>query len=1190
MSTTEQSAADAAATRVPDTFDITRPLSPGTTVLEASAGTGKTHAIVGIAAKHIADGLPIAKLLLVTFSRSASAELRERMRDRLTELVAALPATDDASAPGGAGIGATGIGATGIADAATGDDPLLAELLSGSAADVALRRERLVRALSDFDASTIATTHTFCNRMLEALGFLGERELIADIVEDTDDLVAEAALDLYLKRFAGEENSPPFSLADAQAIAKDAVRNTGIALAPDLGDEPVDPADSSAADRAATMRVRFCRVVRDVVDQRKRTARLRTYDDLQMILYRIVTDDEIGEAACRRIRDTFDLVLVDEFQDTDPFQWAILRRCFHGERQLVLVGDPKQSIYAFRGAEVLSYLRAVADADALLALDTNWRSDAALVDALSSIYGGAGLGDRAIVVHPVTAARPGSRLSGAPALRLKAFTRSDFPVRTLSGDLPRVGAVRDRVIDDVADDIAHLLNSEARLDDPDLGSRPVLPADVAVLVRANKTIAPLQQALAARGIASVVGTGTSVFRTAAASHWLWLIRAIEQPSRADRVRLAALTPLIGWSAEQLADADEDALAELASYLVELGRVFAQGGFAAMAQRVLSGREVARRVLATADGERTLTDLLQVSSLSNKQVVEQESGLAALAEWLADRIADDSQWRRHEDQTRRLDRDTHVVQIMTVHASKGLQFPIVYAPFAWDVSRVRDPKTFRYHDDAGIRHLDVGGPATPGRSERMARSIAEDAGEDLRLLYVALTRARSQAVVWWAPSTVTAESPLHRLVFGRADTSDPAGADAATQVRATSPADIPETVPIPDDRACVARLTELASGTDAITVEHAGVLDHVTWHPVDEPGEHIDLDVARFGRTIDQNWRRTSYSAIVAGAGHHHAHPLIDSGSEPETELVADEPPEPSGTAEISDQLDGADGGLTLAPADTMTAPVGTPSPMNGLPYGAAFGTLVHEVLEYVDTAQPDMVAHVRDLCAAATARLATSIDAEVLTEALVGVLTTPLGFGDLWSIGPRDRLAELDFEFPLGGDGTPNDDAHRSASAGPALAEIAGALRHHLDPTDPLVGYADVLVDLPPQRLHGFLTGSIDSVLRTPDGRYVVVDYKTNRLRPGPLTAEDFSREAMATEMMHAHYPLQALLYSVALHRYLRWRLPGYDPTRHLGPIQYHFVRGMVGPDTPAGCGVFQWDVPAALVVELSDLLAGRKP
>ncbi|MGV9825502.1 UvrD-helicase domain-containing protein [Gordonia sp. NPDC003429] len=1108
------------------TFHLAEGVPAGTTVLEASAGTGKTYAIVGVAARHVADGVPIGDLLLVTFSRSATAELRERMRDRLGALVVALDPAHCAEPD---------------------PDPLVAWLRSGSSVDVGVRRERLIRALSDFDASTIATTHTFCNRMLEALGFLGEREMVYDIVENTDDLVAEVARDLFLAGFAGDADEPPFSLKVATEIATDAVRNTGLVLSP----EPATPRGSDHQPTVADRRVRFCRRVRDIVDTRKRTARLRTYDDLQTILYRILTDPMVGERAAQRIRSVFQLVLVDEFQDTDPFQWEILRRCFHGHRRLVLVGDPKQSIYAFRGAEVRSYLAAVRSADQRLALDTNWRTDGDLVDALGRVYGGASLGDPAITVRPVSAARPGSRLTGTPALRLRAFTVDDFPNR--SQPLPGVGAVRERVIDDVAADIARLLTSDARIDDGS-GPRAIHPGDVAVLVRTNPTIAPLQRALAARGIASVIGTGTSVFRTVGAQHWLWVLRAVEQPARADRVRLAALTPLIGWSPTRLADAGDEGLAELSAFCVELGRVLTEGGFAALTQRLLARCDVAPRVLGTVDGERALTDLLQVSSLANRYVVETDCGISALTTWLSDRIDDESRWHSRDDQTRRLDRDTHVVQIMTVHASKGLEFPVVYVPFAWDTLGAFDRETFRYHDDDETRHLDVGGKGTPGRPDRWARSKSDDAGEDLRLLYVALTRAASAVVTWWAPSHNTARGPLHRLLFGR----DPGHAGA-----------VAESAPVPDADTLGARLNRLAAGSASIAIERAGRGASCIWQPGDGDGPRPALDVARFDRTIDQQWRRTSYSALIAGAGH--AHPVVETGSEPEAdpggrEVLDDEP------AEAPQPPDEPGGSAT-------SEDVPDASLMNGMPFGAAFGTLVHEVLEYVDTAQPDRATHVGDLCRVSAARHAADVDVDRLATALIGVLTTPIGFGDLWGVKPRNRLAELEFELPLGAAGH----AGRVAT----LTDIAAVMDTHLPADDRLRDYAAVLADLPARTLRGYLTGSIDSVLRTSDGRFVIVDYKTNRLRPGPLRATDFSAAAMAEEMIRSHYPLQALLYSVALHRYLRWRQPGYRPDRHLGPVQYHFVRAMIGPSTPPGCGVFEWRIPPELVVALSDLLAG---
>ena len=209
----------------------------------------------------------------------------------------------------------------------------------------------------------------------------------------------------------------------------------------------------------------------------------------------------------------------------------------------------------------------------------------------------------------------------------------------------------------------------------------------------------------------------------------------------------------------------------------------------------------------------------------------------------------------------------------------------------------------------------------------------------------------------------------------------------------------------------------------------------------------------------------------------------------------------------------------------------------------------------------------------------------------------PLAGGlSLAEVGPADRLAELDFELPMGS----------PTGAARTLADVAALLRQHLPADDPLAGYPDHLgaPGLGPATLVGYLAGSIDAVLRLPatagnPARFLVVDYKTNLLRnpaePGvERLAWGYRPEVLGPAMIAAHYPLQALLYSAALHRYLRWRLPDYDPDTHLGGVLYLFLRGMAGPDTPTQdgtpCGVFAWRPPTALVIELSDLLDGRRP
>ncbi|MFE3223742.1 UvrD-helicase domain-containing protein [Nocardia sp. NPDC059228] len=1095
-------------------FELTGPLPVGTTVLEASAGTGKTYAIVGLAVRFVAElGVDVSELLLVTFSRAATQELRERTRDRFVGVAAALGDPERA---------------------VTSGDELIRHLAQGHPGEIATRRERLLAALSDFDAGTIATTHSFCQRMLDELGLAGEQDPGVRLVEGIEDVVSTVADDLYLSRYA--RGGAPFGPADAQRLAAAAVGDPHALLLPEAEGEE-DP---------AAERVAFATAVRVETARRKRLSGLRDFDDLLVLLHEVLADPEHGPRACQRIRDRYRVALVDEFQDTDPLQWDILRRAFHGHATLVLVGDPKQAIYAFRGAEVLSYLDAVAHADSKRELTTNRRSDAGLLTALEHLHGGAALGHKEITVHRVAATRPFSRLSGAPEritpLRLRCLPRSGAGPLNKSG-YPTVGRQRERVAVDVAADIVGLLASGVLIDAGTPGERPIGPGDIAVLVRNRNQLEMVRTELEAAGVASVLAGGASVFGTPAATEWLWVLHALEQPHRADRVRLAAGTALLGLSAEDIDAGGADLVGRLSAELRDSARLFARAGFAAVAEKLSAETKLAPRLLALEGGERQLTDLRQIAQLLDDAALREGLGLSALTRWLADRVRDPASGSV-ADRSRRLDRDAAAVQVATVHASKGLEFPVVYLPFAWDAAKLRNPPTLLFHDEQGRRVLDVGGPDAPGYSSRRLRAEAEEQAEELRLLYVALTRAGAQIVAWWAPAYDTQTAPLHRMLLGR-EPGSPAVADK---------------VPVPADSVLLERIREWAAtaAPGVIAVEPVREITRARL-PIDDTATATEpLAAAHFGRALDQAWRRTSYSALTAGA--HDALPAADL---PEGSGVADEPATPSVLAEDLTVFAGA-----------------RPSLMNSLPYGAEFGTLVHEVLEYVDTDAPDLAAEIRARVQHAVSEQMFDADPDVLSDALLAVMHTPIGFGALADFSTRDRLSELDFELPLAGGDHP-------VAARVTVPRIADLLRRHLPADDVFAPYADQLAHLDDTPLRGYLTGSIDAVLRTTGPRFVVVDYKTNRLGTGDLTVAHYTHERMAAEMMRSHYPLQAILYSVALHRYLRWRLPGYDPVAHLGGIRYLFVRGMVGPDTPDGCGVFDWLPPADLIVELSALLAG---
>ncbi|HEX2904421.1 MAG TPA: UvrD-helicase domain-containing protein, partial [Jatrophihabitans sp.] len=311
-------------------FDLYGPLPTGTTVLEASAGTGKTFTIAGLVTRYVAEGVcQLDDMLVVTFGRAATQELRDRVRERL------VTARDGLSDP------ATARTQTG--------DVLLRHLAIGDDTEVANRRARLATALAGFDAATVATTHQFCQQMLIGLGTAADLDADATLVESIDDLVDEVARDLYVRMWAGDYVTfVPMTQAQALEVARAAVHDEQATLVP----------DTAARDSAPDLRVRFARKVREDVDARKRARRILGFDDLLTRLQSTLTDPDTGPAAAARLQGRYRVVLVDEFQDTDPVQWDILRRAFHGAATLVLIGDPKQAIYAFRGADVHAYLDA----------------------------------------------------------------------------------------------------------------------------------------------------------------------------------------------------------------------------------------------------------------------------------------------------------------------------------------------------------------------------------------------------------------------------------------------------------------------------------------------------------------------------------------------------------------------------------------------------------------------------------------------------------------------------------------------------------------------------------------------------------------------------------------------------------------------------------------------------------------
>ena len=1098
------------------TFSLDAPLPQGTVVLEASAGTGKTYAIAGLAARFIAEGRArVDDVLLVTFSRAATAELRTRVRQRLKESASVL-STWTPGDPRPA-------------------DTIDAVLVDADADEVAERAARLRRALSDFDRATIMTTHEFCHGMTRGLGVLAAQEPQSVLVEDVRPLADEVSADLYVQRYAHGASRPPFPYLDdtfrqpselgARTLARDAVEASG-ELVP------------SEAPGVAGERVAFARGVRHEVERRKQMRRLHSFDDMLVRLRDALHHPISGPAARARLAQRFPVVLIDEFQDTDPVQWQIIRAAFTGEGStLVLIGDHKQAIYAFRGADVHTYSAAVRSAgDAVWTLTVNYRADAPVVDAVAAMIGGIQLGDE-IGVPPVQAKRQAASLT-APAGSPWA-AGAQLRVLDDGDDRTHPSAAHAAIERDLVAAVAELLapDSPVRLE-----GRPVEARDIAVLVRSNWRGQQLARALQTAGIPTTFSGTSSVFSTSAAQDWLTLLRTLDQLRRSD-VQRAVLTDFVGGTVEQLASASDDRRTTWSIHLHTWRRALNRGGVPLMMSSIERDTAFTPRLLSLPDGERRVTDHRHLAELLHERAARHGGSARGLAEWLAAEMA--AQASTTTERTRRIETDALAVLVMTFHRAKGLQFGIVALPEAGHAPGSSG------EDDTGRRLVlpsedgrlvDVGGRGSPGRRDRWSDFLTDNADEELRALYVALTRAQAHVVLWWSRHRTTAASPLHRLLS--TPRTDPRGRPPRAPSTAVSPL----------------TLDWLADAGIAVTPVDATA----PTTPVPAPRPSRPLASRLWTRTIDPHWRRTSYSGLTALAHHEEAVASALDG-----DVVSDEP----------------DTTLEVVPDPRLTAA----SAWASLPGGVAFGSLVHAVFEAVDARGSDWETH---LTAAVHDALqqwpVPGVAVDALVQSLGQSFTTPLGplaeGTTLRSFGAGNRLSELDFEFGL-------------SNPAATLADVAALLRRHTPASALLAGYADRLdvATLTTQRLHGFLTGSIDAVLRLPSQAHLVVDYKTNRLSAPeePLTLGHYTPVAMAEAMMASHYPLQALLYSVALHRFLRLRRPDYDPDRHLGGALYLFVRGMAGPSTPLvgadPVGVFSWRPSTGLVLDTSRLLAGER-
>ena len=1210
--------------KTPPSFHLARTeLRPGVTLIEASAGTGKTFTIAGLFLRLILERkLSVSDILVVTYTEAATEELRERIRQTLADAFSAF-VTGESS------------------------NPFLRSMIEQGQAGAADILARLEQALSNFDEAAIFTIHGFCQRQLRDRAFesgaLFDTELITDpsvllqeIADDywrqhfyeADPLLVQLALknhlgpDLLLPELEWHSRHPTLRIispVDGQSLAglseellgtfnqaralwcsgQSAIRNIFETAGdwaikdyakPEIVAERLADLARCFSDAATPesfeclaffstnalqegtgkrsngppthpffelceefgrhernfltgLRLDFLEFARTELPRRKQRLKVQSFDDLLTRLHAALLGPG-GERLVAEVRAKYKAALIDEFQDTDPVQYQIFGRLFaeggraaecwsngvmesggntpplhHSNSSLFLIGDPKQAIYGFRGADFFTYLDAARKADQRFTLDANWRSESGLVTAVNTLFHCAAtpfVFDE-IPFHPVVAKGKADqeplRENGEqlPPFHLWFFPRGDD-----GKEIPQVKA-EEILPQVVATEIARLLNGDTRIGDRALG-----PQDIAVLVLENAQATLMQEALRALNIPSVLHTEASLFASPEARELHRVLAAAAEPANERLLRAALATSLLGADGAEL-DAlsrEESRWQQRLERLHRYASLWAERGFTPMMRALLHEEQLRGRLLSFPDGERRLTNVLHLAEALHQAAVERRLGPAGLQQWLADHIASEDQ--AAEEHQLRLERDDFAVRLVTIHKSKGLEYPVVFCPFAWKSSELKwrgEERVFFHERPEGGDSQFVRDLGSKDYDRHRELAFREKLAENVRLLYVALTRARNRCYLVWGNFKNAGTSAAAWLLHPGARNRSEGMEQMAARFKSL------------DDATMRRHLAQLvaasASGSlgPTILLRDLPDSDAQPYHP--SAGSAADLKPRTFHGTIERDWRVTSFSALAAHQ--------------------RDEQPDHDATEK-------------LTPAEPVKD-----SSIFAFPRGTNAGTCLHKIFESFDFTARDEAALDRIV----REQLRThGIDVDRFAPAVAAcvrhTLQVPLDAARsglvLSSIPASRRVNELEFNFPL----------MRVTPA--VLQELfadadgvgSGRARLHFDP------------------VRGYLQGFIDLVFEF-EGRFYVVDWKSNWL--GNRT-EDYHHDALQREMNERHYLLQYRLYTLALHRYLELRLPGYDYEQHIGGVFYLFVRGI--DLTRPEFGVFRDRPSAELIENLSERLIGR--
>jgi exodeoxyribonuclease V beta subunit len=1243
----------------------------GKHLIEASAGTGKTHNITRIFLRLLLErALPIEQILVMTFTKDATEEIRGRIDDFIRE---SLHSWDRLI----------------VQDAyfKTLNQNLVNKNIGSREV-----KARLSQALLYIDEAAIFTIHGFCKRVLNQYAFASGISFNAQMETNTQDITLEACQDWYRVLALGTENNgQAFKLVSefwpepatfinqfSKALATQNVLNVqdpenisvefkglveqaiasldaniaflttalievkkGVEqenrqqeltlllhwlaeLSSDVAgkhgkmpDAFIDgrrygrskvkselievftavnrvkkqhPDLAKQINRAQALLVvrKGIYHIRAEITRKKLQANVMGFDDLISTLNDCLTHksgQEPDQVLANSIFAQFPVALVDEFQDTDPQQFSILKAIYYHQPSaaLYMIGDPKQAIYGFRGGDIFAYLSARNDCDHQWLMDTNWRSSAAMITGYNRLFYGNKLSDVAVDVFgyqipylPVKAsAKAHEKVFSDSAFNALQFIHFNVEADAKSNDGKEKAVkqgYRTQMSAWCADEIVRLLAC------PELN---MASGDIALLVRDGAEAADIKFALNQCGLASVfMSNRANLLQSDETKHLLQLLKGILFLEN-DRLYTAALaSPLMGFNREKLLQLqhDEQQWQALKISFEKLRNEWQFKGFISMALQLM--HQHFHIELSAADNsaddkhnaDRILTNLLHLFELlqgaSQRHRQPQE-----LLFWFEQQSQIDNPEVEAE---LRLESDENLIRIITQHGSKGMEYPVVFVPFA---TRHKDPLKFgnrqvsfiEFHDENGVLQQSL-----DGNDDARTQMASEAYAEAIRLLYVAVTRAEKRCYILSTAFDHYENSPLGKTLKWSADT------DIATSLQQLAQ-DNPDEIALEvlDNYLTEESLSQETLSKETLSNETLAKQTSVTGNTHtqstnDEINAKVIVEnqaqVARFNGKIERDWWLSSFSALSKNLRH-------NGVSSPDRDNQA---------TELADQGDNTYNTLSSGINELRFT----------LTKGAQTGNLLHDILEQTDFSAPDWqkschwplvkygaIDGVIENAADSTLNSSTESSVESgentpknhgqirLIKWLEEVLHAPLNANNSRSLAQlewQDTLRETEFYYPM-----------RSASS----SLLTKLLTEHRNSNTSSKIAKNHRVHLPSyHQLKGMMHGFIDLIFQV-DGKYYVCDYKSSHLGDH---YSDYNDVAMRHNIEKNHYDLQYLIYALALHRHLKYALADYDPEQHFGGIYYLYLRGMSNQTQHQDCGVYYRQITLAELDQLDDIFAGE--